>query len=96
MNFGERREMSYYVYIILCEDGSFYTGYTKNLDERIRLHACGKGARYTKSHKPQRVAYVELLDSRAKAMKREKTVKKLTHQQKLELINSRNNQKQTG
>ena len=96
MNFGERREMSYYVYIILCEDWSFYTGYTKNLDERIRLHACGKGARYTKSHKPEKVAYVELLDSRAKAMKREKTVKKLTHQQKLELINSRNNQKQTG
>ena len=88
--------MSYYVYIILCKDGSFYTGYTKNLDERIRLHACGKGARYTKSHKPEKVAYVELLDSRAKAMKREKTVKKLTHQQKLELINSRNNQKQTG
>ena len=96
MTCEERREMSYYVYIILCKDGSFYTGYTKNLDERMRLHAYGKGARYTKSHKLEKVAYAELLDSRTKAMKREKTVKKLTHQQKLELINSRNNQKQTG
>jgi putative endonuclease len=79
----------YYVYIILCTDGSFYTGYTKNLDVRARLHACGKGARYTKMHKPSGVAYAELLDSRAQAMKREKAIKKLTHQQKVNLINSR-------
>jgi len=85
--------MPYYVYIILCEDGSFYTGYTKNLEERMRQHTCGKGARYTKSHKPDKVVYVEPLDSRAKAMKREKSVKKLSHHQKLELINSRSNQK---
>jgi len=88
--------MSYCVYIILCKDGSFYTGYTKNLDERMKLHACGRGARYTKSHKLEKVAYVELLDSRSKAMKREKTVKKLTHQEKLELINSRSDSTQTG
>jgi putative endonuclease len=82
--------MPFYVYILLCRDGSFYTGYTKNLDERTRLHASGKGARYTRMHKPKRVAYVELFDSRAKAMKREREIKKLSHQQKLNLINSRN------
>jgi putative endonuclease len=80
----------FYVYILLCVDGSFYTGYTKNLDERTRLHESGKGARYTRMHKPKRVAYVELFDSRAKAIKREKAIKKLSHQQKLNLINSRN------
>ena len=80
--------MPFYVYILLCRDGSFYTGYTKNLDERTKLHESGKGARYTRMHKPKRVAYVELFDSRAKAMKREKTMKKLSHQQKLNLINS--------
>jgi putative endonuclease len=82
--------MPFYVYILLCRDGSFYTGYTKNLDERTRLHESGKGARYTRIHKPKQVAYVELFDSRAKAMKREREIKKLSHQQKLNLINSRN------
>jgi putative endonuclease len=82
--------MPFYVYILLCADGSFYTGYTKNIDARTRLHANGKGARYTKMHKPKRVAYVELFDSRAKAMKREREIKKMKHQQKLNLINSRN------
>ena len=82
--------MPFYVYILLCTDGSFYTGYTKNIDARTRLHANGKGARYTKMHKPEKVAYVELFDSQAKAMKREREIKKMTHQQKLNLINSRN------
>jgi putative endonuclease len=81
--------MPFYVYILLCADGSFYTGYTKNIDARTKLHVNGKGARYTKMHRPKRVAYVELFDSQAKAMKRERDIKKLTHQQKLNLINSR-------
>jgi putative endonuclease len=80
------------VYILLCMDGSFYTGYTKNLDKRAKLHESGKGARYTRTHKPERVAYFELFDSRAKAMKRERAIKKLSHQQKLNLINSQNTQ----
>jgi putative endonuclease len=82
--------MPYYVYVILCTDESFYTGYTKNIDTRIKLHESGKGAKYTKMHKPQKVAYLELFESRAQAMKREKQIKKLTHQQKLQLVNSRN------
>jgi putative endonuclease len=81
--------MPYYVYVILCVDGSFYTGYTKNIDTRIRLHESGKGARYTRMHKPQKIAYLELFDTRAQAMKREKQIKRLTHQQKLDLVNSR-------
>ncbi len=84
--------MPFYVYVLLCRDGSFYTGYTKNLDERTRLHKSGKGARYTRMHKPKRVAYVELFDSRAKAMKRERAIKKMSHQQKLNLVNSRSTQ----
>jgi len=79
----------FYVYILLCCDGSFYTGYTKDLDERIKQHETGKGAKYTKSHRPQKIAYVEILDSRSKAMKREREIKKLNHQQKLDLANSK-------
>jgi putative endonuclease len=78
--------MSFYVYILLCIDGSFYTGYTKDLDERTRQHENGKGAKYTKSHRPQKVAYVEIFNSRSSAMKRERAIKKLTHQQKQDLI----------
>ncbi len=80
--------MPFYVYILLCADGSFYTGYTKNINTRTKLHASGKGARYTKTHKPQKIAYLELVNSRAKAMKREREIKRMTHQQKLNLANS--------
>jgi putative endonuclease len=80
--------MPYYVYIILCQDGSFYTGYTKNLQERTRLHANGNGARYTRSHPPQKVVYTEQYESRSEAMRREKAIKKLNHQQKAQLIDS--------
>jgi putative endonuclease len=81
--------MSFFVYILLCCDGSFYTGYTKDLDTRTKLHQNKKGARYTKTHKPEKIAYVELFDTRSKAMKREREIKKLTHQQKIDLISSR-------
>lgn len=78
--------MPYYVYVILCEDDSFYTGYTGNLDSRIRLHMNGKAARYTRIHKPKKLVYVEQFDSRTEAMRRERRVKRLNHRQKLELI----------
>jgi putative endonuclease len=77
--------MPYYVYIILCEGNSLYTGYTKNLHSRIKLHMKGKAARYTKTHRPEKLVHVEEFQSRAEAMRREKRIKKLTHLQKLEL-----------
>jgi putative endonuclease len=82
--------LSFYVYILLCSDGSFYTGYTKDLDARTKLHQNGQGAKYTKAHKPQSLAYVELFDSRSNAIKREREIKKLNHQQKLALVSSQN------
>ena len=81
--------MSFYVYMLLCSDGCFYTGYTKDLDARTKLHQNGKAAKYTKAHKLQKIAYIELFDSRTKAMKREREIKKLSHQQKLDLVSSR-------
>jgi len=86
--------MSQYVYVILCEGGSFYTGYTKNVDSRMKLHASGKGARYTRMHKPKKLVYVEECTSVAEAMKREKRVKKLTHKEKLELVRTQAKPKQ--
>jgi putative endonuclease len=81
--------MPYYVYILLCQGNSFYTGYTRNLDMRMRLHKKGKGARYTRMHRPERLVHVEEFRSRAEAMKRERKIKKLNHHQKLELANTR-------
>jgi putative endonuclease len=78
--------MPFYVYILQCCDSSYYTGYTNNLQERTKQHLNGKGAKYTKSHKPERVAYVENYNSRSQAMKREREIKKLSHQGKLDLI----------
>jgi len=83
--------MPYYVYIILCDGGSFYTGYTKNVDTRVRLHSNGRGARYTKMHPPKELSYVEQFASRAEAMRREKAIKKLSHQQKETLVKSKGN-----
>ncbi len=85
--------MPFYVYVILCKDGSFYTGYTKNVEDRARQHADGRGARYTKMHPPKKVAYVEQFESRSEAMRREKTIKKLNHAQKEDLVKAQKQQK---
>jgi putative endonuclease len=79
--------MPYYVYVILCKDNSFYTGYTKDLDSRMRLHMSGKASRYTRLHRPKKIVYVEEFGSRAEAMRRERRVKRLNHRKKLALIN---------
>jgi putative endonuclease len=85
--------MPYYVYILLCKDGTFYTGYTTNVDVRAKLHATGQGARYTKTHPPKKVAYVETFPLRSEAMRREKAIKRLSHQQKQALITSQTHKK---
>ncbi|MCL2690754.1 MAG: GIY-YIG nuclease family protein [Candidatus Bathyarchaeota archaeon] len=79
----------FYVYVLLCCDGSFYTGSTKDLELRMRLHQTGRGARYTKIHKPQEMVYFEEYVSRSLAMKREREIKKLSHQQKQVLVASK-------
>jgi len=54
----------------------------------MKLHMNGKGARYTRTHRPKKLVYFEEISSRAEAMKRERKVKKLKHSQKLKLISS--------
>jgi predicted GIY-YIG superfamily endonuclease len=62
----------YCVYAILCDDGSLYIGYTNDLSRRWREHKTGNAARWTKKHKPQRIAYYELVPSREAAMRLER------------------------
>ncbi len=75
----------YYVYVLLCEDGSYYTGYAKDLDLRLRQHRKGAGARYTRLHKPKRLVFTEEFDTIREAMKREREIKRLNHEEKRRL-----------
>jgi putative endonuclease len=81
--------MPYYVYIVACTDGAFYTGYARNVKARLKQHKLGKGARYLKTHQPDKIIYKEKFASRAEAMKRERAIKCLTHAQKLKLTQSK-------
>lgn len=75
-----------YVYIVECSDGTFYTGWTNNLERRIEMHSKGIGAKYTKGRAPVRLVYHEMFDTKEAAMKREYQIKKLTKQEKILLI----------
>lgn len=75
-----------YVYIVECSDGTFYTGWTNNLEKRIDMHSKGTGAKYTKGRGPVKLVYHEIFETKEAAMKREYQIKKLTRKEKLVLI----------
>ena len=72
-----------YTYMVECNDGSLYTGWTKDLERRLRAHNARKGAKYTKSRTPVKLVYYE-------AMRREYEVKELTRKEKIALIGKKN------
>ena len=76
----------WYVYILICKDGSYYTGCTNNIEQRIKDHLRGKGGRYTRSHKPQKLVYKEKVGDKLEALKREAQIKKWTKVKKKALI----------
>ena len=71
-----------YVYILECADGTLYTGWTNDLEHRVRMHNEGKGAKYTRARLPVTLAYYEAFETKAEAMKREYAIKHLTRKQK--------------
>lgn len=72
----------WFVYILLCEDGSYYTGSSNDVEKRIKDHLCGKGGRYTRSHQPVKLVYQEELATKSEALKREAELKKLPRSKK--------------
>ena len=74
------------VYILRCSDGSLYTGWTNNLEKRLKSHQEGRGAKYTRARLPVELVYFESYEEARDARKREAQIKKLTRQRKLELI----------
>ena len=81
----------YYVYILRCKDGSYYTGHAKDAEKRFEVHKKGLGARYTRTHKPEELVYIEQFESRSEAMRRERKIKTLSHNKKQQLIDAQNN-----
>lgn len=81
--------MAWFVYMLRCGDGSLYTGCTNNLARRLAAHQSGRGAKYTRSRPPVTLVYREELPDRSAALRREAAVKRLTHPQKMALIEER-------
>ena len=80
-----------YVYIVECSDGTFYTGWTNDLEKRIMMHSKGIGAKYTRGRGPVKLIYHEVFENKNDAMKREYYIKKLTKKDKLLLISKYKN-----
>ena len=79
--------MKYYLYILQTIFDTLYCGTTPDLKKRYKLHLEGKGAKYTKSHKPKKIVYVEIFDDKSSALKEEYRIKKtLNRHQKLKMI----------
>jgi len=74
--------VSWQVYIILCSDGSLYTGITTNVERRLRQHAEGKGAKYFRGREPLKVIYREGGHTRSSASKREAQIKAMNRAEK--------------
>jgi putative endonuclease len=82
-------EMDWFFYILKCKDGSLYSGITNDLLKRLTAHNQGKGAKYTRSHRPVSLAYWEIFSDKSKARTREIEVKHWEREKKIELIESR-------
>lgn len=77
--------------MIRCRDGSFYTGIAKEPEKRFQTHQRGRGAKYTKTHPPEKIVFLQSFGSWAEALQAEIRLKRLSHFQKEKRIFSGNN-----
>ena len=75
-----------YTYILKCKDGSLYTGWTNDLEQRVAAHNTGKGAKYTSVRRPVVLFYCVEFETKEQAMKREYAIKQMARKDKLELV----------
>ncbi len=83
---GAAAEPPWFVYILECRDGSFYTGVTNNLERRQHQHNEGTASRYTRSRRPVTLRYQELCGSRSQALIRECSLRLLSRKEKEDLV----------
>lgn len=81
-------DKKYFTYILLTEQNTLYCGYTVDVEKRFQAHLEGKGAKYTRSHKPIKIVYQKEFETKSDAMKEERRIKKLSRFEKLKLINN--------
>ena len=75
----------HFLYIVVCSDGSLYTGYTTDPKRRLREHNSGRGSKYTRSRRPVSLAFLERAADRRSALRLEARIKKLARSEKLDL-----------
>jgi len=76
----------HYVYILECSDGTYYTGYTTDVERRVAEHNEGTGAKYTRGRRPVDLIHVEAYDTQSAAMQREYSIKQLRRSAKEALV----------
>ena len=79
----------YAVYVLSCGDGSYYTGFTTDVDRRVTEHRDGNGAKYTRGRGPFELVHVERFSTRSAALKREAEIKSMTRPEKEVLVDDR-------
>ena len=79
----------YFVYMLRCRDGSLYTGWTNDLEKRLKAHNSGVASKYTRARLPAELVYSEECESKEAAMSREWHIKRLSREEKLKLIENR-------
>jgi putative endonuclease len=82
------RKSQYWVYIVRCKDGTYYTGYTKDIENRIALHNSGRGAKYVKYKLPVELVYAKEYCYYKSALNEERRIKTLPREQKSKLVRS--------
>ena len=78
--------MAFYCYMVECQDGSFYTGWSVDPERREKQHNLGRGAKYTRLHRPVKLVYIEEVPDHSSALKRERKIKQLKHEQKKKMV----------
>ncbi|GAB6860787.1 GIY-YIG nuclease family protein [Haloplanus litoreus] len=76
----------HYVYVLECADGTYYTGYTTDVERRVAEHDAGEGAKYTRGRTPVELVHTERYETRSAAMSREHEVKSLSRAAKERLV----------
>jgi len=79
----------HYVYMVRCANDCLYTGYTKNVEQRIAAHNAGKGGRYTRAHRPVELVASWQFATKRSAMQVEYKLKQLSREQKLAIVSGR-------
>jgi putative endonuclease len=82
-----------YVYIVECANGSLYTGWSIDVEARVKAHNAGRGGRYTRTHRPVKLVFSETHRTRKLAMKRETAIKTWKREKKLKLIKDQGSKK---